>query len=51
MSVHVNGFKLMSSEYTVTMSEGAMSSIVFHVPMYIGDAVCVSGMKKVVLQS
>jgi hypothetical protein len=51
MGVHVNGFKLMSDEFTVSKVEGAMSSIVFHVPMYIGDAVSVSGMKKITLQS
>jgi len=51
MSVHVNGFKLMSDEFTVSEMEGAMDSIVFHVPMYVGDAVSVSGMKKITLQS
>ncbi len=51
MSVHVNGFKLMGDEFTVSKVEGAMDSIVFHVPMYIGDAVSVSGMKKITLQS
>ena len=49
--VYVNGFKLMASEYTVSMAEGAMASVTFDVPMYVGDAVCVVGMKKVDLQS
>jgi len=51
LGVYVNGFKLMASEYTVALSAGAMATITFHVPMYVGDAVCVAGMKKVDLQS